>query len=146
MAVYKHVRYADLFGGYMKHKKTYIIALSAMLVALSLVIDLISIKTDSTKYTLYALPLLISGIYFGPLVGGLVGLCEGLISQTLTYGLTPTTILWIIAPFTWGLLSGIISRLFKYKLSNFKLSLTVLITSFVVLIINKICLIIDGYI
>lgn len=130
----------------MKKKLTYTISLSSLMAAFSIALDLFSLRTDTSRFTIYALPLLLTGIMFGPLAGALAGLAEGLIIQLITYGLTPTTILWIIAPMCWGLISGLINKLFKNKYSNLKTIINVFITSFIVLFINTISLILDGLI
>lgn len=130
----------------MKTKTTYKIALTSMMVALSVSIDLFSLKTDTSKFTIYALPLLLSGMMYGPLIGGLTGLISGFISQIISYGLTPTTIIWILAPCFWGLSSGFIAKLFKYSYDKYKIAFNVTITSIIVLIINTIAMILDGLI
>lgn len=130
----------------MKRKKIYTMALASSMAALSVALDLFSMRSDTSRYTIYALPLLISGMMFGPLVGGLAGLAEGIIIQLLTYGFTPTTILWVIAPCSWGLVSGLIAKIWKYKISTFKVVINVMITSFIALLINTFALIIDGLI
>ncbi len=123
------------------------ICFAAILAAMSLVLDYLSYKTDFTKITLYSLPLIFAGIFCGPLVGGLAGLIEGFLSQLTTYGLTITTPLWMIAPVAWGLVSGLVFKLFKNKKSNaLAISVTILITSLLVVVINTVVLILDGII
>lgn len=130
-----------------KKRKSFQIALSSTFAAFCVALDyLCSLKTDTSRYTIYALPLLLAGMTFGPTIGALTGLAAGFISQALSYGIMPTTILWVLAPTAWGFISGLIAKGFKFKFSVFKVSINVAITSFIVLIINSLALIIDGYI
>ncbi len=130
----------------MKRKKIYTMALASTMAALSVALDLFSMRSDTSRYTIYALPLLLAGMMFGPIIGGLAGLAEGIIIQLITYGFTPTTILWVIAPCAWGLISGLIAKIFKYKLTPIKVIINVMITSFIALFINTLALILDGLI
>ncbi len=128
------------------HKKTFQIAIASTLAALSLALDLLSLKGDFTKFTIYALPLLLAGTIFGPVIGAFAGIAEGFLSQLITYGLTPTTILWILAPLTWGLISGLIAKIYKFKNTPIKIFLNVIITSLIVVFVNSLALILDGLI
>lgn len=123
------------------------ISIASTFAALSIILDFISVRTDSTKYTIYGLPLLFAGILFGPWVGLLTGLVSGFISQALTFGITITTPIWIVAPAMWGFISGLLfHNLFKKKESPKHIVITVLITSFTVTLINTLALYLDGLI
>ena len=127
--------------------KTRHITLSAMMAALAVALDYLSFKTDSTKITLYSLPLLLSGILFGPWIGLLTGMVAGFLSQLLTFGLGPTTPLWMLAPMCWGFISGLLfHKGFKRKPSNVSIITTVIVTSLVCLSVNTLCLWLDGLI
>lgn len=106
-----------------KNKKVYTICIASMMAALSIILDVLSVRTDSSKITLYSLPLLLSGFLFGPWVGLLSGLASGLISQIILYGFSVTTPIWIVAPMLWGFLSGMLFHKAFKKERNFGLSL-----------------------
>lgn len=130
-----------------KKSKTFKIAIAATLASLAFVLDLLSMKADFAKYTIYGLPLLISGILFGPSVGLLCGFVAGFLSQVFGgYGLTPTTPLWLLAPMAWGFISGLINKLFKSKYHPIKVGVTVVITSLTATLFNTLALILDGII
>lgn len=52
-------------------------------------------------------PLLLEQLYLGPLDGFLIGFFGSFLNQLLTFGLTPTTILWVIPAAVRGLLIGL---------------------------------------
>ena len=131
----------------MKSSKTYKMAVAASMAALSLILDVISVRSNISKFTIYGLPLLLAGFLFGPWVGALAGAVVGFISQMLFYGLSYTTALWMIAPIFWGFLSGLMS---KYLIKdNFNLKKVILITfttSLCVMAINSCALYLDSLI
>lgn len=128
----------------MKNNLTKVITISSVMAAFSVVLNLMSVRTDTSLYTIYALPLLIAGILYGPVVGLYSGLATGIIVQIFTYGITPTTILWLLAPASWGLFSGFISYLFDYKIKSINTFAIVFICSTIALIINTLALKLDG--
>ena len=128
----------------MKQNLTRKMAIASVMAAFSVVLNLISVRTDSSLYTIYALPLLLSGIFYGPLVGLYAGLATGIIVQLFTYGISPTTILWVLAPASWGLFSGFIAYLFDYKTNKFKLLINIFACSSIALILNTLAMILDG--
>ncbi len=133
----------------MKRKITLIIVLSAVMAALSISLDLLSLKIDMfNKITIYGLPLMFVSVFFGPFVGLLTGIVSGFISQMIQYGMQPTTILWMIAPIIWGTTGGIYIKLLKPKkpYSLINILLIVLITSFFASLINTLVLWVDSII
>lgn len=119
-------------------------ALASVMAAFAVVLNLISVRSDTSLYTIYALPLLLAGILYGPLVGFYAGLATGIIVQLFTYGLSPTTVLWVLAPTAWGLISGFISYLFSYKITKPKVIINIAICTLSVLILNTLAQILDG--
>ena len=119
-------------------------ALASVMAAFAIVLNLISVRSDTSLYTIYALPLLLAGILYGPLVGFYAGLATGIIVQLFTYGITPTTVLWVLAPTAWGLISGFISYLFSYKITKPKVIINIAICTLSVLILNTLAQILDG--
>lgn len=130
----------------MKKLTTYQIAVAASMAALAFVLDYVSIRTGTMKFTIYGLPLLLSGILFGPVIGGLSGLVEGFISQAI-YGFGPTTIFWMLAPIAWGLVSGIVTKIVKKEsFDSKKVVIVVITTSIIVLGLNTFAMWIEGII
>ena len=128
----------------MKKKIIKKIAMASTMTAFAVVLNLISVRTDTSLITIYALPLLLSGILFGPLTGFLTGIATGIIVQLFTYGLGPTTIIWILAPMSWGLVSGLVSKLFKNKINAFTIIVNVFLSSLISLSLNTLAMVLDG--
>lgn len=135
----------------MKSSLTFKIALASVMAALAIVLEKLSIPLgDGTyKITLYGFPLLFTSVFYGPLVGGCAGLVVGFISQlTSIYGISATSVLWMIAPVLWGTVGGLILKLFKSenKYNIFNIIIVVVITSLLVSLTNSLVMFLDGQI
>lgn len=93
------------------HKKSTIsvkrMALDAVLIAMFFALSLLQIPAGGLKFTFSALPIIICAVVFGPVDAFLVGLLGALLEQMMTYGFTPTTILWILPAGVRGLFIGL---------------------------------------
>lgn len=87
----------------------------AVMASLSTIFDLMLAK-GTIKISIHALPLIISGIIYGPFIGLLTGVVTGFISQIFTYGLSITTPFWLLAYASWGLISGLFNKTIKNKM------------------------------
>ena len=77
--------------------------LTAMMVLLSLTV---SIRTPYFKLTLGSLPVVLAAMLFGPLEGAAVAVLGEFMVQLLSYGLMPTTVIWICPPAIRALVVG----------------------------------------
>lgn len=132
----------------MRRSKTYCIVMAAAMAALSIILDYLSVRTNVSKFTIYGLPLLITGILFGPWIGALAGLVVGFITQMIYYGLTITTPIWMVAPIIWGFVSGLLAKLLikDNKLTIAKTIIIVVVTSLVATACNSVAMWLDGLI
>lgn len=97
-------------------KSTRIFTTCAMLTALYVVLGMCaSLNLGNMKITLDALPIIIAALYLGPIEGMIVGLTGSFFLQLLQYGLSPTTLLWILPAGTRGLLVGV----FQYEIKKY---------------------------
>lgn len=136
----------------MRKKIIFNIVIASILAAMALVLEKLGIKipllgnTTTLRISFYGLPLMIAGIIFGYKTGLLAGLIMAIISQLVLseYGITPTTPLWMIAPIIFGLLSGLIIKIFKDKISVISILISVVITSIFVSLANSLALYVDG--
>jgi len=136
----------------MRQKIIFNIVIASILAAMALVLEKLGIKipllgnTTTLRISFYGLPLMIAGIIFGYKTGLLAGLIMAIISQLVLseYGITPTTPLWMIAPILFGLLSGLIIKIFKDKISVISILISVVITSIFVSLANSLALYVDG--
>ena len=125
--------------------KTTRITINAMFIAMYVILELfVSIKLGNMKITFDALPILISAILFGPLSGFVVGILGSFISQMLSFGITLTTILWIIPVGIRGLLVGLYAKKVNYKVEPKKLMGVIIASSILITILNTGSLYIDS--
>lgn len=97
------------------------------------------------KFTLQSMPLFIGAAIFGPIAGALIGGVGMLLNQMLSsYGLTPTTILWILPYVVSGFFAGIIFE--KYNIVRNKIYINLLIfiiLNIIITFLNTIAFYID---
>lgn len=87
------------------------LAVLAMLTAFYVVLSLtLTVNLGWMKITLDSLPILLAALLYGPAGGVLVGLLGSFLNQLLTYGLMPTTILWILPAVVRGFVVGAYSE------------------------------------
>lgn len=86
--------------------------LTAVYVLLSLTL---TVKTGNLEITFKSLPVVIGAILFGPAAGVLVALIGEFMSQLLTYGIMPTTVLWLLPPMARGLVIGSAAALLQRR-------------------------------
>lgn len=83
------------------------IALDAVMVALYIGLSFLSIPLGGLKITFEALPVIICAVAFGPVDAAIVGFLSEFLNQMLTYGFTPTTLLWVLPAVVRGLFIGL---------------------------------------
>lgn len=128
----------------MKRMKTQTLVLSALLMAMHIVLSIFSITLPMMKINLSGLPIVVGGLLFGPLVGLIVGLLGSFLYQILAYGLMSTTILWIIPHAVRGLIVGLYAKYKKFKLGKTETVVLVLVSSIVATLLNTVGMYIDG--
>ncbi len=122
-------------------------SLDAMLAAMFVCLSLVSISIGNVmKITLDSLPIIIAALMLGPIDGLIVGLIGSFLNQLLTYGLSITTVLWILPAGIRGLLVGMYSKHNKYTLSQPQLIFITTSTALVVTVLNTIIMYLDSLI
>ena len=100
-----------------KHFSAKRITLAGVCVALYVVMStFLSITMGGLKLTFEHLPVILVAVLFGPVDGLIVGGLGELINQMLTFGFTPTTVLWMLPAMFRGLSVGLASKLLGEKL------------------------------
>lgn len=96
------------------------LALAAMLVAMSVVIGIfcktfMNFAGGLARITFENLPIILSGILFGPIVGGLVGVASDLVSYLLSPQIYPPNLIVTAGAFAVGFVSGVVARLVRRR-------------------------------
>ena len=86
------------------------LALNAVMIALYIALSTLAIPLGGLKLTVEHLPVIITALLFGPLDALLLGAFGELINQMLTFGFTPTTILWMAPAMFRGLSMGLCAK------------------------------------
>ena len=102
--------------------------IDAMLVAMYVVLSLFSIPLGNMKITLEALPILIGALLFGPWDGLIIGLLGSFLNQLMTYGVTATTLLWVLPHAVSGFVVGLYARS-KGFYTNYKQTIFITVAS-----------------
>lgn len=83
-------------------------ALNAVMIAVYVVLAMtLSFQIGGLKITVEALPVIICAVAFGPANAAIVGGIAEFLNQLLTFGLTPTTALWVLPAVARGFFIGI---------------------------------------
>ena len=91
------------------------LTVSAMLVAMSVIIGIfcknyLNFGGGLFRVTFENLPILLSGIMFGPIVGGLVGAASDLVSYLMSNQIYPPNLIVTVGAGLVGICSGIVSK------------------------------------
>ncbi len=97
------------------------ITFSALLVAMSVIIGIfcknfMNFGGGLFRVTFENLPIILSGILFGPVTGGLVGIATDLISYLLSAQIYPPNLIVTFGAMMIGVMSGVVSRVFLKKM------------------------------
>lgn len=112
-------------------KNTRKMVTASVLIALYLVLGYLTIDLKLIKISISSLPLVIGGIMMGPWMGLAIGLIGSFLSQMLHYGITSTTILWMIPIASRGLVVGLYAKKHGYQINQFQTTLIMIISSLI---------------
>lgn len=104
-------------------------AVAAMLTAMSVVIGIfcktvLNFGNGLLRITFENLPILLSGLLFGPLVGGMVGACSDLVSYLLSAQSYPPNLIVTVGAALVGVIAGTGSRLLRRKKRGLRIILS----------------------
>ena len=122
------------------------LAVDAMLAAMFVCLSLVSISLPNMKITLDSLPVLVAAFLLGPLDALAVGLIGSFFNQLLTYGLTPTTVLWILPAGLRGLLVGLYVKRHSFELTQKQTVFIVVLSALAVTALNTLIMAVDSLI
>ena len=116
--------------------KTKQMTTDAILAAMCAVLGMISLDFGNLKITFESLPIIIGALLFGPIDGLAIGGIGTLIYQLLRYGVSATTLLWMLPYALCGLVVGAYAKKNDFDLSMKKLCFIVIISELMVMLLN----------
>jgi riboflavin transporter len=116
--------------------KTKKLAIDSLLAAMCAVLGAVAIDLSSIKITLESFPVLLGALLFGPIDGMAIGFVGTLLYQLLRYGVSATTLLWILPYAVSGLLVGAYAKKKGYWLNAGQTLLIVVISEVIVTLLN----------
>lgn len=120
------------------------LSLDGMCTGMCTVLGYLAIDTGSVKVTFESLPILAGAFLFGPVDGLAIGTVGTLLYQLLRYGLSATTLLWILPYTLCGLLAGLCAQKIDLSLSRRALTTSVLGCELLVTLCNTVALYVDS--
>lgn len=115
-----------------------------MMAAMCAVLGYLSIDMGNLKVTFESLPILISALLFGPASGMAVGGIGTLIYQMMRYGISATTVLWMLPYIVCGFLVGWYAKKSDFNLSSQKVMVLVVFNELLITILNTGVLYVDS--
>ena len=118
-----------------------------MLIAIYSVLSILTpIKIENFKFTLEAFPILVASLLLGPIDGLIVGGVGSLVYQLLFsgYGITATTLLWVLPHAISGLVVGLYAYYKKYELSYINICFISIVSTIIVTMLNCLALYVDS--
>jgi len=122
------------------------ICIDGLLAAMCALLGYIALDLYNIKISFESLPVVFAGLMYGPVDGLLVGAIGTFIYQLLKYGLSATTILWMLPYIVIGLVAGLYARRANYSNSKRQLLVITIICELIAFALNTAVLYIDGLI
>ncbi|MBQ0025937.1 MAG: ECF transporter S component [Lachnospiraceae bacterium] len=120
------------------------LCLDAMMAGIVALLGYIALDFGTIKITFESLPVLLAALMYGPVDGMLVGAVGTLIYQVLKYGLTVTTLLWMLPYIIIGLVAGLYASRKNYSNTKKQLLFIVIICQVLEWLLNTGVMIIDA--
>ena len=135
-------------NGKKKKLNIRMMAVDAVLIAMYVVLKSISFRVANFKFTLDAFPIIVGAVMFGPFHGALIGFLGSGIYQLFFsgYGITPTTILWMLPVIVRGLIIGAYSKHKNYSPAVGGLMVFTVIAGILTTALNTLALYVDSLI
>ncbi len=121
-------------------------AMDAVLAALCAVLGYLSLDLGFVKITFESLPVLMGALLFGPVDGIIVGAIGTFLCQFLRYGITATTVLWMLPYIVMGFIAGRYALKRRFRLSRKQVLFIVIAAEILVSLMNTGVLYVDSLI
>ncbi len=117
----------------------------AILIAMYAVMaTFLTLNLGGMNISVGALPIIVGAALFGPADGIIIGLCGSFLNQLYAYGLTPTTVLWIIPAGVRGFIIGEFAKRCKFNMTVWQTVLITIISSLAVTALNTLVMYLDS--
>ena len=119
----------------------------AMMIAIYIVLSILTpVRIVNFKFTFEAFPILVAGLLMGPIDGMITGAVGSFIYQLFFsgYGITPTTILWVLPHAFSGLIVGLYAKKKDFRLDFTQTALISIVSAFCVTALNLLALYVDS--
>ena len=124
--------------------KTKQLVTDAMLAAMCAVLGYVALDLGNIKITFESLPILLGALMFGPLDGLLIGFVGTGVYQLLRYGVSVTTLLWMLPYMLCGLLVGLYAKKRGFKLTGWQTVFIVVAAELLITVLNTGVMYIDS--
>ena len=124
--------------------KTRQLTLDALLAAMCTVLGYFHLDFQVIEIGLESLPVILGAALFGPLDGLCIGFIGTLLSQLLRYGVSVTTLLWILPYAAAGLLVGFWARWNGFHLTKERAIVGAVVGELVITLLNTLALWVDS--
>ena len=121
------------------------LVLNAMLAEVCFVLAMYSLNFGVVKFTFEGIPVHIAALLFGPVSGMIVGGVGTLLYQILIYGITATTLLWIVPYVLCGGVVGLVAKRSHYSLNRVQSVLLLVAGELIITLCNTGALYVDGH-
>lgn len=118
----------------------------AVCAALYFALSFLSIKLGNMKISVSGLPVIVAAVLFGPGAGFLTGLIGAFLEQLVGFGITVTTLLWILPVAIRGLIVGAYSKRRGFELDFRRLIFITVLSALVLTLLNTLALYVDSII
>ena len=127
------------------------ICLAGLMASLYVCLDFLAVSVSAPfgndlKISVSGLPVIIVAVFCGPWWGAATGFVGAFIGQMITYGIDPTTLLWVIPAAARGITMGYLFRAFKKSTKPSILAIQTCISSLIVTLLNTGALLLDAMI
>lgn len=119
-------------------------AADSMLAAMCAVLGGVALDLGNLKISLEGLPIIVGALLFGPLDGAAIGFVGSSVYQLLRYGISVTTLLWVLPHAVCGLIIGLYAKKNGFSLGTGKTVFIVVIAELAVTTLNTGVMYIDS--
>ena len=112
------------------------LTIDAMLAAMCAVLGYVAIDLGAIKITFESFPVLVGALMYGPADGAVIGCLGTLVYQLLHYGVSATTLLWMLPYIALGFFCGLYAKKKHFALTRTQTVAAAVISGLAVTVMN----------